>query len=230
MLNIINILLCLLLRNPPFIKDINAEFPLHPQFERQYRAIKNEFMQYDGNIQCFREKNPLLNNIDTIDSDRDYCWRTLYVKVVGNVIYDETTRHFPETLKLIQSDQIHNAFFSILDPHVEIKPHTGYYKGYLRYHIGIIIPEENGKRPYIICGGEKYEWREGKGVMFDDMYLHYVKNPTNQKCVVLYLDVKRENNGFVVDLLTRIGNWLSDNSIVISQGLKNQHTQDSIDP
>jgi len=60
--------------------------------------------------------------------------------------------------------------------------------------------------------------------------LHYVKNPTNQKRVVLYLDVKRENHGFVVDLLTRIGNWLSDNSIVISQGLKNQHTQDSIDP
>lgn len=224
-LNIINFLLIILLNNQPFLQNINEEFPLNTFFESKYKIIQNEYNNYNENIDCFRNSNPLLSNIDSIDIDNNFCWRTLYLKRLGKIIIDEKTKHFPETLNMIQDEQIHNAFFSILDSHVEIKPHIGYYKGYLRYHLGLIIPEENGIKPYIICGGIKYVWNEGKGVLFDDMFLHYVKNMTNKKRVVLYFDIKRKNNNFFTDCILKLGNYLTENSFIIDKFIKNQHKQ-----
>lgn len=230
-LNILNIILLIFLQNPPFISDINNEFPSNKLFENNYQEIKKEFKEYNDHhkkeINCFRSNNPLLSNIDSIDPKNDYCWRTLYLKKTGKIIEDKM-KHFPKTMELIKHDQIHNAFFSILDPHVEIKPHVGYYKGYLRYHLGIIIPEENGKKPYIICGNEKYEWKEGKGVLFDDMYLHYVNNNTNQQRVVLYLDIKRKNIEGNLKIMTDFANYLTENSSLVQLFIKNQHVQDKI--
>jgi aspartyl/asparaginyl beta-hydroxylase (cupin superfamily) len=217
-----------ILDNPPFLNNIDKEFPYHKIIESKYENIKREFINYDGNIECFRKSNPLLSNIDSIDVDNDYCWRTFYLKKLGKIINDEKTSFFPETLNIIKDDQIHNAFFSILDPYVEIKPHIGYYKGYLRYHLGLIIPNENGNKPYIICGGEKYEWNEGEGVLFDDMFLHYVNNMTSKKRVVLYLDVKRKNKNWLIHNIIKIGNYITENSFIIDMFIKNQHIQNNL--
>lgn len=228
-LNIVNIILLLFITNPPFIANIDSEIDFNDTLETNYKTIKNEFIHYNNEktIDCFRESNPLLSNIDSIDTTNNYCWRTLYLKKTGDIVNDLTSS-FPETMELIKNEQIHNAFFSILDPHVEIKPHIGYYKGYLRYHLGIIIPEENDKKPYIICGDEKYEWKEGKGVLFDDMFLHYVNNPTNKQRVVLYLDIKRKNENIFIDLINDLGNYLIENSFIIDLFVKNQHIQTTL--
>jgi len=225
-LNIINLILILFIDNPPFIDEIEKEFPLNNLFEKKYNIIKEEYSNYNKNqiIDCFRYSNPLLSNIDTIDVNNNYCWRTLILKKAGKII-DEQKPFFPKTMELLENEQIHNAFFSVLDPHVEIKPHIGYYKGYLRYHLGIIIPNENGIKPYIICGGEKYEWEEGKGVLFDDMFLHYVNNKTNSQRVVLYLDIKRNNTNPIFQTLINIGNYITENSLIYDLFIKKQHIQ-----
>lgn len=229
-LNLINILLMIIIDNPPFIKDINIHFPSNELFENNYYTIKKEFTNYNTNkhIECFRHNNPLLSNIDSIDENKGYCWRTLYLKKKG-IIDKNLSEDFPNTIQLIDNPQIHNAFFSILDPNVEIKPHIGYYKGYLRYHLGVIIPSEDNLKPYIICGGEKYEWKEGKGVLFDDMFVHYVNNPTNKQRVVLYLDVKRNNLNGITDALVEFGNYYIENSLIINLFIKNQHIQNSLE-
>lgn len=165
--NIINLFLILICKNPPFIKDLDNYFPKNKLFEINYNQIKKEIINYNKNynISCFRNniKINFLLNIDKYNKEENYCWRTLHLKS-NSKIHNNLKEYFPNTIKLLDNPQIINAFFSILDPLVEIKPHIGYYKGYLRYHLGIIIPEENEKNPYIVCGGEKYEWKEGKGV------------------------------------------------------------------
>ena len=114
--------------------------------------------------------------------------------------------------------------FSILDPDVNIPPHYGYYKGYLRYHLGIIIPQEEGKSPFIVCGGEKYYWKNGEGVMFDDMYLHYVENPTSKMRVVLFIDVLRKNVPKCIVPLYNFFNSYIENHIMIKKLVQVQHT------
>jgi beta-hydroxylase len=132
----------------------------------------------------------------------------------------------------LNEDQIHNAFFSILDPGVEIPPHFGYYKGYLRYHLGIVIPNndtnKNDDKAYIICGGEKYVWKEKEGIVFDDMFLHYVKNPTNKTRVILYIDIKRIFDSTFLNFINNIGIHLIEGSILFKLFLKNQHVQKKI--
>lgn len=86
--------------------------------------------------------------------------------------------------------------------------------------MGVIIPNNNSDKiddkAYIVCGGQKYIWKENKGIVFDDMYLHYVKNPTNQRRVVLYLDIKRKSESYFINKLNDIGIYLIENSLLFN--------------
>lgn len=231
-LNIITIFLSIIYKNPPFIINYYDIFPEAINIEKSSNKIINEFNNYftSNNVECLRKTNPGFKIENTNDDNN--CWRALYLKKAGKII-NTLIDHFPNTIELLQSKQIHTAFFSILDPGVEIPEHRGYYKGYLRYHLGIVIPNnesldtENNKA-YIICGNHKYIWSEGRGVMFDDMYLHHVKNPTNQRRVVLYLDIKRNSNNNIVNIINDFGINLIENSILLKTFVKNQHTQTKI--
>jgi beta-hydroxylase len=221
----IDILLCLIFVNPSFIHDYYKVFPPSIEIENNSITIINEFKKYTkiNTPECIRKTNPgfkIENN-----SDDNNCWRALYLKKLGK-IDDSMIQHFPNTIALLKDENIHNAFFSILDPGVEIPPHRGYYKGYLRYHLGVIVPDGDEKA-YIVCGGEKYVWVEGKGIVFDDMYTHYVKNPTNKIRVVLYIDVKRESN-YLINKINDSGIYLIENSFFFNIFLRNQHKQNKL--
>ena len=231
-LSVINLILSSIKQNPPFIDNYKPEFPASEQIENNSKLIIEEYVKYtkDNKPECLRNTNPgfkiEINNIE------DNCWRALYLKKLGK-IDDTIVQYFPKTTESLKDEQIHNAFFSILDPGVEIPPHIGYYKGYLRYHMGIVIPNnatnKTDDKAYIICGGQKYTWKEGEGVLFDDMYLHHVKNPTNHTRVVLYLDVKRKNESYIVNKLNDVGIYLLENAFLLKIYLKNQHSQIKIE-
>ena len=40
--------------------------------------------------------------------------------------------------------------------------------------------------------GEKYNWKEGEDVMFDDTFAHKVYNETEDIRVVVYMDIERK--------------------------------------
>jgi len=232
LLNVISLILSPLYKNGPFIKDYYTIFPASIKIDKNADIITKEFEEYTKEHQpeCIRKTNPGFKIEITKDSSN--CWRALYLKKFGK-IDDDMIKHFPNTIKLLTDKQIHNAFFSILDPGVEIPPHVGYYKGYLRYHMGIVIPNNDtdnfDDKAYIVCGDEKYIWKTGKGIVFDDVYLHYVKNPTNQKRVVLYLDIKRKSDNFFVNKLNDFGLFLIEHSLLFNIFLKNQHGQNKIE-
>ena len=56
----------------------------------------------------------------------------------------------------------------------------------------------------------------------------HVKNPTNQRRFVLYLDIKRISNSNIVNNINDIGINLIENSILLKTFIKNQHTQTKI--
>jgi beta-hydroxylase len=101
------------------------------------------------------------------------------------------------------------AFFSVLEPRQYIKPHWGYWKGFVRYHLGVIIPNDNADRKCwlrvnadaednkkrdksLVERGQKYFWHEGQGIVFDDTFLHDAANDSDEVRVVLWLDIKRK--------------------------------------
>ncbi len=55
-----------------------------------------------------------------------------------------------------------------------LNPHRDPYAGSLRYHLGLITP--NDDRCYIDVDGERYSWRDGQGVVFDETFIHTARN------------------------------------------------------
>lgn len=158
--------------------------------EQNWELIQGELFEFIAtkqNIPRFHEMDPAQKKISF---DNGPGWRTLLLKAYG-VWIEENCHQFPRTYHLLkQCEQVPTILFSILEPGVVIPPHNGQLKGILRYHLALQVPQ-NGDC-FIKVGGEEYRWKEGEGLLFDDVFLHEVQNNSNEYRIVLFLDVKKQ--------------------------------------
>jgi aspartate beta-hydroxylase len=77
------------------------------------------------------------------------------------------------------------AFFSILDAHTHIPPHTGITNTRLTVHLPLIVPPGCRFR----VGAETREWREGTAWVFDDTIEHEAWNDSDAPRAILIFDV-----------------------------------------
>jgi len=120
----------------------------------------------------------------------DARWRTYFLYVFGTRIEANCAR-CPRTTTLLRSvPGLGNAMFSILLPGKHIPPHRGPYKGLLRYHLALRVPEP-ADRCWIDVEGERRHWREGQSLVFDDSFTHSAANEAADLRVVLFLDFAR---------------------------------------
>jgi aspartyl/asparaginyl beta-hydroxylase (cupin superfamily) len=121
------------------------------------------------------------------DDDR---WKTFFFYGFGFKAEANCAR-CPETAAaLAQVPGLTTAFFSILAPHKHIPEHRGPWRGLLRYHLALRVPEPV-QDAGIDVGGEVAHWREGKSLVFDDTYQHFAWNDTDGIRVVLFVDIVR---------------------------------------
>ena len=150
-------------------------------------------------------------------------WKSFMFK--SGTFIEENCALAPRTADLLRTiPGIYTAFFSVLEPHQHIKAHWGYWKGFVRYHLGVIIPGNNadnkcwirvnpkaqarGGDREAIRQGETYHWHDGEAVLFDDTFLHEAANETDQVRVVLFLDVARKMPRGLA-LLNRLFLWIA---------------------
>jgi beta-hydroxylase len=55
--------------------------------------------------------------------------------------------------------------------------------------LGLITPNSRDCR--IFVDGEEHAWGDGKDVVFDETFVHWVENKTDQTRVILFADVER---------------------------------------
>jgi aspartyl/asparaginyl beta-hydroxylase (cupin superfamily) len=77
------------------------------------------------------------------------------------------------------------AFFSILEAHTKIPPHTGVTNTRVTVHLPLIVPPGCGFR----VGGETREWQVGTGWVFDDTIEHEAWNESDAPRAILIFDV-----------------------------------------
>lgn len=130
---------------------------------------------------------------------KDDSWKKMYLKWYGDVepSLQETC---PVTSSILQKyPEIHLAMFSYLKKGGRIYPHAGPFRGCIRVHVGLQTP--NDDNCYIKIGKEKYSWRDGEVVAFDDTYRHEVYNNTKQDRLILFMDLERDmKTGFASGL------------------------------
>lgn len=157
---------------------------------------------------------------DQTNITRDDRWKTFFLYGYGYK-FDGNCNLCPETTRIVEDvPGMYTAFFSVLSPGKHIPLHRGPYKGLLRCHLGLIIPEPN-QDCWIEVGGERACWQEGECMVFDDTYKHQVQNNTQGLRVVLFLDVIRPLR-FPGNLLNKLVLTLIRWSPYIQDAKKNQ--------
>lgn len=98
----------------------------------------------------------------------------------------------PKTCKLLKNIKgINLAGFSLLKPNSYIKPHidnTGIDNNSLGIHFGLIIPESEKKKSFLIINNKKIYEDNFKLFGFDSNYLHSAENNSKQDRIILYID------------------------------------------
>jgi beta-hydroxylase len=174
------------LGDPPFFSP--DDFLWAYGLEAQWETIRKEL----DAVLVHRDDLPSFQDISTdqatiTDDDR---WKTYFLYGFGFRSEPNCAR-CPETARLVAAvPGMCTAMFSILAPGKHIPEHNGPYKGVIRYHLALKVPQQRA-RCRIRVGDEITTWEEGHSLLFDDTYEHEVWNDTDEVRVVLFLDVVR---------------------------------------
>jgi beta-hydroxylase len=132
-------------------------------------------------------------------------WQRFYLKWYDDLL-PSAQRTCPRTVALLQSiPNVKGAMFAALSPGARLVQHRDPYGGSLRYHLGLVTPTHPGNCR-IFVDGNAYSWRDGEDLLFDETYIHYAENTTDQTRIILFCDVERPlRTGF----MTALNRWVS---------------------
>jgi aspartyl/asparaginyl beta-hydroxylase (cupin superfamily) len=149
------------------------------------QAELEEVLSYRDDLPNFQDIS-----VDQASISNDDGWKTFFFLGYG-FRSEANCRRCPKTAALLDSiPGCVTGFFSILSPGKKIPPHRGPWRGVLRYHLALKVPEP-ASASGIKVGGEEAHWTEGKSLVFDDGYTHEAWNGTDGVRVVLFCDVLR---------------------------------------
>ena len=116
-------------------------------------------------------------------------WKRFYLKWYDDAL-PSAQRMCPRTVALLESIPcIKGAMFATLAPGGRLVTHRDPFAGSLRYHLGLVTP--NADSCYLSVDGERYSWRDGQGVIFDETFIHWAENTSGKDRVILFCDVER---------------------------------------
>ncbi|MBV6304723.1 lipid A hydroxylase LpxO [Candidimonas humi] len=166
---------------------------LHPALFPDLQVLRNEW-------QTIREEALALREASRIQAAQQYNdigfnsffrngWRRFYLKWYDNP-HPSAAQYCPRTLEILNRlPSVKAAMFAQLPPGGKLGLHRDPYAGSLRYHLGLVTPNDDGCA--IFVDGEQYSWRDGQDVVFDETYLHYAANKTEHDRIILFCDIER---------------------------------------
>ncbi len=188
------------------------QFPELQILQEQWETIRDEAIQLNNENEI--KASDKLDDIG-FNSFFKTGWKRFYLKWYGSDL-KSAMRLCPKTFELLSSiDSVKGAMFASLPPGARLVKHRDPYAGSLRYHLGLLTPNDNDC--FIDVDGEKYSWRDGEAVMFDETFIHYAENKTDKERIVLFLDIKRPVRLKIIDWF----NTLFSNLIMSGSATKN---------
>jgi aspartyl/asparaginyl beta-hydroxylase (cupin superfamily) len=177
--------------NRPAFFDIDQTYPPLRALDRDYQAIREELLALlpqKGEIPRYHDLDVAQRRISE-DADPEKSWKVFYLYAMGEKPEANRAR-CPRTAAALDTiPNLMQAFFSILEKGKSVPAHCGPYRGYLRYHLALVVPEHNP--PSLRVRDQHHTWREGESILFDDSWDHEVINHSDGDRVVLIVDVRR---------------------------------------
>jgi len=171
--------------NTPFIDP--RQFEWHELVTSEWTKVQSELKAVLSVIDTIPSVQEL--STDQKELTDDDKWRSYIFYGFGHR-FERQCRECPDTARLVQKiPGMKSALFSILLPGKRIPPHRGVYRGIIRYHLPLLVPQEG--QCGIRVGDQTAAWEEGVGIIFDDTYEHEAWNDTKEIRAVLFIDIMR---------------------------------------
>jgi len=153
-------------------------------FEQNYNAIKSE-------LNAFLENNELKAYFNKSMVNTKSIWKTISLRW-WTIEFFKNQKAFPKTMAIVAKyPEIISLSFNQLEANGEILPHCGDTNAIFRCHLGLEIPASLPQ-----CGfrvkDELRSWENGKWLIFTDANNHEAFNKTNQRRIILVIDVLRD--------------------------------------
>jgi aspartate beta-hydroxylase len=189
----------------PPVLDAAEHFPDALRFAAAWQAIRDEALAVATqlqNVPRFHEIMPEQSGISANDG-RD--WRMYVLKAYG--VAD--ARHMaacPALAALVRSSpEVLSASLSFMAAGKHIPPHRGPFRGVIRFFLGLSIPISPDGQPAasLTIDGTEYRIGNGEWLLWDDTFVHEVRNGGDAVRGVLLLDVWRGGMPLDMRLLSR---------------------------
>lgn len=188
----------------PAILSAEDYFPEADHIARHWEAIRDESLNIAQNIQNIPLFHELMPEQKPISDNDAPDWRMFIVRAYGNDIEDNMAQ-CPTLAKLVKATpSITSAGLSFMAPHKVVPPHTGPFRGIIRYYLTLSMPLDDEGKPGVVLtvDGKDYPLHDGEYLVWDDTYEHSVINRTDQLRIVLLVDVLRTHMPWDMRLLT----------------------------
>jgi len=189
----------------PFLDP--ARFPQLAPLKANWQTIRDEAVALyaDGKIDYNAGQQDL-----AFVSFKKLGWKRFHMKWYGDFL-PSAQKSCPRTVALLAAiPEVNSAAFTLLPPGAKLGKHRDPFASSLRYHLGLVCPRQDGCQIWV--DGQHHRWREGEDVVFDETYVHWAENATDEPRLILFVDftrplhtrAMRAFNQFLIDRVYRI--------------------------
>jgi beta-hydroxylase len=174
------------------------DFPELKPLRDNWQMIRDEAMRLDedGHIRKSEKHNDI-----AFGSFFRRGWKRFYLKWYDDFL-PSARELCPRTVEMVRAiPSVNAAMFALLPPRSKLGEHRDPFAGSLRYHLGLMTPNSDDCRIFI--DGEPHAWRDGQDILFDETYIHSVRNDTDLPRLILFCDVARPIRNPLVRALNR---------------------------
>jgi len=188
-----------------------AQFEFAKKFRENHKVIYEEYLEFERKYNYAPQMDDVFPNGSITNWDRK--WPTVTLRCYG--LDSKVAQFFPKTMALVNQSEywLSLVMYSILEPHKYIPRHRGPYRGVFRYQLALEVPTCRPKKdemylvvwpntsshefwsPEYVPEGEptRLGWKVGEDFIFDDTCVHEVRNETNGRRIILFVDMARHD-------------------------------------
>ena len=179
-----NIPAFLLSKVPTTPRIDKKHFPEINIIEENWEIIRDEAMQL-YNLGHIAAKDDL----PASSFYKDDRWKSFYLKLYNHKL-PSAYECAPKTMELLnQVPSLNLALFALLMPGKKLSDHHDPFAYTVRYSLGLVTP--NSEKCGLDIDGDKYIWKDGDSIIFDETYCHNAYNDSDQIRLILMTDIDR---------------------------------------
>jgi aspartate beta-hydroxylase len=190
----------------PAVLDPAQYFPSARRFTDSWRELREEALAIRADLSSVPRFHELMAAQADISANDQRDWRMLVVKAYG-VPFEANAAKAPRLAQIVaQCPDVLTASLSFLAPYKHVPPHRGPFRGVIRYYLPLSVPPAEDGLPgsTLTIDGRDYRLGDGEALLWDDTFVHEVRNRANDVRIALLLDVRRRGLPRHLEWLTRV--------------------------